>query len=73
MRRIKYDRPIEVSAQQHAYLSRTYAGTIAHRTEGERYYIKVWIMRYAKDIKTFLNYYYINSLVIIKIVIHLLQ
>lgn len=52
---IQYDTPIEVTMSQYAYLIREYSGALAHRTENGKYYIKVWMMRYASEIADYLK------------------
>lgn len=53
--KIEYDTPIEVSEQQYNFLIHEFRGVVAgHRSEG-KYFIKVWYMRYAHLVETYLE------------------
>ena len=52
---IKYDTPIEVTKEQYNYIMREFSGLVAGRTEGDKYYIKVWRMGCAPRIELYLN------------------
>jgi hypothetical protein len=44
---IKYNTPIEVTEKQYRKLMTECAGIVAGRKENGKYYIKVWLMKYA--------------------------
>jgi len=48
---LKYDTPIEVTQAQYNQLRIAFEGIIAHRTDGTKYFIKVWDMRYVKQVE----------------------
>jgi hypothetical protein len=52
---IQYDTPIEVTKEQYTTLMNKFSGIVAGREDKGKYYIKVWIMKYAKVIQTYLN------------------
>jgi hypothetical protein len=52
---IKYDTPIVVSQTQYNYLMNRYAGVVAGRFDGVKYYIKIWLMSYSKSILNYLK------------------
>lgn len=52
---ITYDTPIEVTAVQYAVLIHDFCGSIAHRSEASRYFIKCWDMSCKSEIEKFLN------------------
>lgn len=52
---IKYNVPIEVDEVQYKRLMTKFSGIIAGRKDGNRYYIKVWLMKYAELVKEELN------------------
>lgn len=53
--KIEYDTETEVSKEQYQYLIKNFAGVVAHRESEGKFYIKVWLMQYAKSIENFLN------------------
>ena len=52
---MKYDIPVEVTKEQYNYLKVNYAGIVAHKNEDERYWIKLWMMKYKDEIELFLQ------------------
>jgi hypothetical protein len=42
---IKYDTPIEVNQNQYRAAVQLLSGAIAHRTEGNKFYVKLWSMK----------------------------
>jgi hypothetical protein len=53
--KIEYDKPIEVTEKQYRYMIEEFKGIIAHRIdEQNKYWIKVWYMKYAKQIENHL-------------------
>lgn len=48
---IKYDTPIEVNQKQYNMCMSRYNGICAGRKDGDKYYIKVLFMKYAKDVE----------------------
>jgi hypothetical protein len=52
---IEYDKPFEVSEKQYKELMHKLSGVVAGRSENGKYYIKVWIMRYATLVRKFLT------------------
>lgn len=53
---LEYDKPIMVSCIQYNYLMLNFSGVVAGRTDGENYYIKVWLMKCANLIKKYLSH-----------------
>jgi hypothetical protein len=51
---IKYDTSIEVSQKQYGICMSRYHGICAGRREGDKYFIKVLFMKFAKDVETYL-------------------
>ena len=47
---IKYDTPIEVNQKQFNICMSRHHGICAGRKDGDKYYIKVLFMRYAKEV-----------------------
>ena len=41
---IEYDKPFEVTAKQYHYLMANFKERVAGQIDGEKYYIKVWLM-----------------------------
>lgn len=52
---IQYDTPFEVTEYQYRLLMSKCGGIVAGRIEDGRYYIKVWLMRYKKEVERILN------------------
>lgn len=52
---LKYDTPVEVTEKQYGQLMNKYSGAIAGRKEENKFYIKLWIMRYKPIIEELLN------------------
>lgn len=48
---ILYDQPFEVTAKQYTMLMARFQQVVAGRTEGGKYFIKVWVMSYVPQIK----------------------
>ena len=55
--KIIYNIPIEVNQKQYNVCMNTLSGIVAGRVEDGKYYIKVLLMRYKKNIKRLLNNY----------------
>lgn len=53
--KIEYDKDIEVNESQYRFLMNNFQGIICGREENEKYYIKVWLMKYANHIANFLK------------------
>jgi hypothetical protein len=49
---IKYNTSIEVSQKQYGIIMNRHHGICAGRREGDKYFIKVLFMKYAKDVET---------------------
>jgi hypothetical protein len=53
---IEYDKPIQVNFGELQYLRKHYNGIFAwRRDENNNFWIKVWLMNYAKTIEKILN------------------
>lgn len=52
---IVYDKPIEVTKQKYNILMSNFEGVIAGTELNGKYYIKVWLMKYANLIQQILN------------------
>jgi hypothetical protein len=48
---LKYDTPVEVSKKQYDVCMRLHSGVCAGRTENGKYYIKVLLMKYVKEVE----------------------
>lgn len=48
---ITYDTPIEVTKNQHDFLMLNFREIVAGQQSNGKWYIKVWAMRYAEQIK----------------------
>jgi hypothetical protein len=48
---IQYNTPIEVNQKQYGVCMTKHQGICAGRKDGDKYYIKVLFMKYAKDVK----------------------
>lgn len=48
---IKYDTPIEVNQAQYNVCMSRHKGICAGRKDGDKYYIKVLLMKYADEVK----------------------
>ena len=55
--KIIYNIPIEVNQKQYNVCMNTLSGIVAGRVADGKYYIKVLLMRYKKNIKRLLNNY----------------
>ena len=53
--KIEYNKPVEVTEEQYKYLTREFAGIIAHNKKEGKYYIYVWIMKYAGMVEEYLE------------------
>lgn len=53
--KIKYDEPFEVIEKQYYILMKQFAGGVAGRKEGGKFYIKVWSKHYLPLIDKLLN------------------
>ena len=47
---LKYNTPIEVNQKQYNICMSRHHGICAGRKDGDKYYIKVLLMKYAKDV-----------------------
>lgn len=54
--KVEYDKPIEVSKDKYELLIRVFTGVVAGQIKDGKYYIKVWLMKYAKDVEDELNF-----------------
>lgn len=52
---VMYDTPIEVPKHKYDQLMKFYAGIVAGQKDKDKYYIKVFVMKYAKDIERIIN------------------
>jgi len=55
MKEVKYDTPIEVSEEEYRYLTSHFSGSIAHRKENGKFFIKVWYRSVFPYIQRYLN------------------
>jgi len=46
---VRYNESIEVSVMLYVMFQKYFAGVCAFRQEGNKYYIRCWHMKYAKD------------------------
>lgn len=53
--KIDYDKPIEVTEKQYHYLMGNFGGIVAGRKENNKFFIKVWLMKYAPLIEDYLT------------------
>jgi hypothetical protein len=53
--KIEYDTPIQVSEAQYKYCMNNFSGIVAGRFDGQKYWLKVWMMQYASHVEQFLN------------------
>lgn len=53
--KIELDTPIEVSETQYYILMHNMQGVIAGRKDGDRYFIKCWLMRYKNIVEKIIN------------------
>lgn len=51
----KYDMPFEVTQRQYSAVMREYAGCVAGREHDGRFYLKIWIMQYARAIRSLIS------------------
>lgn len=52
---IKYDKPIQVGFGNWVFLRKNFSGLIASRRDADgNYFIKVWVMKYSKEIEKYL-------------------
>jgi hypothetical protein len=52
---LRYDTPTEVSKKAYDILVSDFSGIICHKVIDGKYYIKIWLMRYVKDVKKVIN------------------
>ena len=52
---IEYNKPIEVTEKQYHAFVYLFKGIIAHRVVNDKYYIKVWLTKYSRQILNILN------------------
>ena len=52
--KIQYDKPIQVSEDKYRFLMNKFCGIIAGRVDNGKFYIKVWLMKYAPIIEKYL-------------------
>ena len=55
MTKLEYDKPYEVSEKLYHSLIVIFAGIIAHREEGGKYWIKLWAIQYRKQLEEFIE------------------
>ena len=55
MKTADLDIPVEVTKEQYMEMKHLFAGIIAHRTDGERYWIKRLWPNYRKEVEQYLN------------------
>lgn len=48
---LQYDTPIEVSQRAYALLMNDLSGVCAGRQHQGKFYVKIWIMEYKKEVK----------------------
>ena len=53
--KIEYDQPIELTGGQYQIMVKHFSGIVCFRRDGIKYYMKVWFMKYAKQIEQVLN------------------
>lgn len=53
--KIEYDKDIEVNESQYNFLTMWFSGSLAHRKENGKYYIRLWVMHHADKIANFLK------------------
>ena len=51
---IEYDKPFEVTEKQYRAVMKNCDGMVAGQVSGEKYFIKVWLMKYSKEINQYL-------------------
>lgn len=52
---IAYNTSIEVTFCKYALIRKAFPGSVAHRQDNGRYFIKVWSMTHAEQIEKYLN------------------
>jgi hypothetical protein len=52
---IRLDKPIEVTKKQYSEIMSKLKGVCAGRIENEKYFIKIWLMSWVKDVKLILQ------------------
>lgn len=52
---LKYNTAVEVSIKNFGYLKYKYSGILAFKYRSGKFFIKLWIMSYKKEIETFLK------------------
>ena len=52
---IAYDQPFEVTRKQYDHLMENFKEIVAGQQSNGKFYIKVWLMRYADDVPKVLN------------------
>lgn len=55
LKALEYDTPAEATKSQHDLIKSRFAGCVATRVDGKRFWIKVWDMRVAEKISEILN------------------
>jgi hypothetical protein len=52
---IRFDKPIEVSAKQYSRIMTQLKGVCAGKVENGKYFIKIWLMSWSKEVKMILE------------------
>lgn len=52
---IEFDKEIEVTKEQYQKITHNFCGVVAHRVQDDKYYIKLWSMKYASGIQKILE------------------
>ncbi len=53
--KVKYDTPIEVTEKQYKTSMNELSGVVAGKIEDGKFYLKLWIMTYSKELKQILS------------------
>lgn len=49
---MQYDKEIEITKKQYDVVIREFTGIIAHRQEGDKFFIKLWFLKFRKALQT---------------------
>ena len=52
---IRFDKPIEVSAKQYSIIMTKLKGVCAGKIQDGKYFIKIWLMSWSKEVKMILE------------------
>ena len=52
---IRFNKPIEVSAKQYSRIMTQLKGVCVGKIEDGKYFIKIWLMSWSKEVKTILE------------------